>query len=155
MDIRNRSEVSGLDSRLRGELQALFMRYCELALTDEKLEVGIALVVFVKSAFLLRVGWPDEATRKIFLEVSQSPSNWVGRLMAIVNLDGGWKDHPDTLPILKARARVDDRYDVRMAAVKMLAKHWNNDSEVQAIVEEHKRGADAEPEGAVRIEVAV
>ena len=39
----------------------------------------------------------------------------------------GWKDDPDTLPILKAHAQTDDDSDVRQAAIQALAQGWKDD----------------------------
>ena len=39
----------------------------------------------------------------------------------------GWKDDPDTLPILKTRALSDDDWRVRHAAVQELARGWEDE----------------------------
>jgi hypothetical protein len=39
----------------------------------------------------------------------------------------GWKDDPDTLPLLKQRAQSDDDWVVRQAAVQELARGWKDD----------------------------
>ena len=41
----------------------------------------------------------------------------------------GWKEDPETFPILKARAQSDEDSDVRQAAVEELARGWKEDPE--------------------------
>ena len=38
----------------------------------------------------------------------------------------GWKEHPDTLPILQDLAQFDNSSDVRQAAVEELARGWKD-----------------------------
>jgi HEAT repeat protein len=45
----------------------------------------------------------------------------------VQELAKGWKDHPDTLPILKQWATSDDNWAVRQAAVQELAKGWKDE----------------------------
>ncbi len=46
----------------------------------------------------------------------------------------GWKDDPETLPWLKARAQSDEHADVRRVAVEALARGWKDDPEVQSFL---------------------
>ena len=41
----------------------------------------------------------------------------------------GWRTDPDTLPFLKDRARNDEHWDVRQAAVRELARGWRTDAD--------------------------
>ena len=45
----------------------------------------------------------------------------LGRLAAVQELALGWKDDPETLPILKQLAQSDDSWDVRYSALEELA----------------------------------
>jgi hypothetical protein len=54
----------------------------------------------------------------------------------VQELARGWKDDPDTLPLLKDRARGDEDYDVRMAAAQELARGWKDDPDVAKLLEE-------------------
>ncbi|MEK6287255.1 MAG: HEAT repeat domain-containing protein, partial [Acidobacteriota bacterium] len=49
------------------------------------------------------------------------------RQAAVQELTRGWKDDPDTLPLLKDRATNDADNDVRQAAVQELARGWKGD----------------------------
>ncbi|NET52664.1 MAG: NTPase, partial [Merismopedia sp. SIO2A8] len=40
----------------------------------------------------------------------------------------GWKEHPETLPLLKLSAQQDKHLDVRQAAVKEIAQGWKDES---------------------------
>jgi HEAT repeats len=46
----------------------------------------------------------------------------------VQELARGWKDEPDTLPMLKRRAESDEDNDVRCAAVQELAWGWKDES---------------------------
>ncbi|MEG4813629.1 HEAT repeat domain-containing protein, partial [Microcoleus sp. K5-D4] len=39
----------------------------------------------------------------------------------------GWKDDPETLPLLKQLAQSDDNWDVRYTAVQELAQGWKDE----------------------------
>jgi hypothetical protein len=49
------------------------------------------------------------------------------RRAAVQELAQGWKDDPDTLPILKQWATSDDNWALRRAAVRELAQGWKDD----------------------------
>ena len=51
----------------------------------------------------------------------------------------GYKDDPETLPLLKDLARLDESGDVREAAAEELARGWKDDPEVRVIVDEAAR----------------
>ena len=54
----------------------------------------------------------------------------------------GWKNDPDTLPILKQRAQHDDNYAVRQAAVQELARGWKNDPDTLPILKQRAQHDD-------------
>jgi len=49
------------------------------------------------------------------------------RRAAVQELAQGWKEDPNTLPLLKQRLQSDDDKWVRFAAVQELAKGWKNE----------------------------
>jgi hypothetical protein len=57
------------------------------------------------------------------------------RQTAVRELARGWKDDPETLPILKARAQSDEDRDVRQSAVQELIRGWKDDTAVQMFLE--------------------
>jgi hypothetical protein len=57
---------------------------------------------------------------------------------AVLALAVGWRDDPDTLPLLKDRARSDTNDFVRIAAVQELAAGWKDDPEVIALLYERQ-----------------
>jgi hypothetical protein len=58
------------------------------------------------------------------------------RRAAVQELAKGWKDHPDTLPLLKQCATSDDNSSVRRAAVQELAKGWKDDPDTLPILKQ-------------------
>ena len=85
------------------------------------------------------------------------------RKQAVAAIAATWKDDPETLPILKQLAQLDDDGYVRQAAVQELARGWKDDPETlpilkqlaqsddnsdvrQAAVEELARGWKDDPE---------
>ncbi|MEG3988767.1 HEAT repeat domain-containing protein, partial [Microcoleus sp. S28C3] len=54
----------------------------------------------------------------------------------------GWKDDPETLPILKQRAQSDDDSNVREAAVQELARGWKDDPETLPILKQRAQSDD-------------
>ncbi|MEG4093074.1 HEAT repeat domain-containing protein, partial [Microcoleus sp. Pol12B4] len=58
---------------------------------------------------------------------AQSDDDSDVRRAAVQELARGWKDDPETLPILKQRAQSDDDSDVRRAAVQELARGWKDE----------------------------
>jgi len=48
----------------------------------------------------------------------------------------GWKDDPETLPLLKDRARSDENYAVRRAALGELARGRKDDPETLALLKD-------------------
>ncbi len=55
------------------------------------------------------------------------------RQLAVQELVRGWKDDPDTLTILKARAQADE--NVRRAAVQELERGWGIRPKVRAFID--------------------
>jgi len=56
------------------------------------------------------------------------------RRSAMQELARGWKDDPQTLLILKARAQSDEVAYVRQSAARVLALGWKNDPAVQTFL---------------------
>jgi HEAT repeat protein len=69
-------------------------------------------------------------------ERSQSDKDWVVRLVAVYELVRGWKDDPDTLPLLKDRAVKDDDGDVRYVAVHELVRGWKHDPDTLPLLKD-------------------
>jgi hypothetical protein len=51
------------------------------------------------------------------------------RQAAVRELARGWKQDPETLPILKARAQSDEHAFVRQAAIREPARGWKQEPE--------------------------
>ncbi|PSN10113.1 NTPase [filamentous cyanobacterium CCT1] len=69
----------------------------------------------------------SEIKRWLKESIQSSSSKESLRSAAVQVLAERWKDDPDTLPILKRRAQVDQDNSVRRAAVQALAKGWEDD----------------------------
>ncbi|MBV8729698.1 MAG: HEAT repeat domain-containing protein [Acidobacteriia bacterium] len=63
-------------------------------------------------------------------------ADWIVRRAAIQELARGWKNDPDTLPILKDRARFDENSNVRYQAVEGLAREWKDDPDTLPILKD-------------------
>jgi len=66
------------------------------------------------------------------------------RSAAVQELARGWKDDPDTLPLLKNRAANDDDDDVRRLAVQELARGWKDDADTLPLLKEGATNDDDE-----------
>jgi hypothetical protein len=64
------------------------------------------------------------------------------RRAAVQELARGWKDDPETLPILKQLAQSDDDWNVRRAAVQELARGWKDDPETLPILKQLAQSDD-------------
>jgi predicted NACHT family NTPase len=80
-----------------------------------------------KAVALITSIWRSAETRAWLLSTAKVSGDWIARRAAIQELARGWKGDPETLPLLKDRARSDENYDVRMAAVRELARGWKDD----------------------------
>jgi hypothetical protein len=56
----------------------------------------------------------------------------------------GWKDDPDTLPLLKQKAQSDDHEYVRYAAVQELAQGWKDDPDTLPLLKQKAQSDDHE-----------
>ncbi len=64
------------------------------------------------------------------------------RQAAVQELANGWKDDPDTLPILKQWATSDDNWAVRREAVQGLAKGWKDHPDTLPILKQRATSDD-------------
>ncbi|NET40171.1 MAG: HEAT repeat domain-containing protein, partial [Cyanothece sp. SIO1E1] len=64
------------------------------------------------------------------------------RRAAVQELARGWKEDPDTLPMLKERAQSDDSGAVRIAAVEELARGWKEDPDTLPMLKERAQSDD-------------
>ena len=62
------------------------------------------------------------------------PSAWASRITAIHALGSVWKEHPETLVILKALAKSQIE-EVRLAAVQELRSGWKKDPDVRKLLD--------------------
>jgi HEAT repeats len=68
---------------------------------------------------------PDsEAVRRTLASFTASGSDWRLRSAGVEGLALGWREHPETLPMLQMSARSDFGDDVRDAAVRAIANGW-------------------------------
>ena len=56
------------------------------------------------------------------------------RIAAIQGLARGWKDDPETLPLLRELATQDESTEVREAVVEELMRCWRDDSSVRHFI---------------------
>jgi hypothetical protein len=64
------------------------------------------------------------------------------RYLAVQELGRGWKDDPETLPILKQLAQSYDNYAVRYSAFQELAVGWRDDPETLLILKQMAQSDD-------------
>ncbi len=72
---------------------------------------------------------------------------WEVRQAAVQALAAGWRDDPDTLPVLRERATTDPDGDVRQAAVQALAAGWRDHPDTLPLLRER---ATTDPHWRVR-----
>ena len=78
-------------------------------------------------AAIAQLGAQQSQIRDQLTNLTQTHANQFVRSAAVQELARGWKDDPDTLTILKTRARDDENGAVRSAAVQELARGWKAD----------------------------
>jgi hypothetical protein len=98
----------------------------------------------VNAVALVASVWRSTGVRSRLTSLATLSRDWIVRRAALQELARGWKDDPDTLPILKDRARSDTDKSVRSAAVEELARGWKDDPEIIAILAE-ARTSDPRP----------
>lgn len=98
----------------------------EFAPTREK---AVRLIAFV---------WRSEKTRVWLRTTVKGDVDWMVRRAVLQELASGWKDDPDTLPLLKDLARADADTFVRGAALQELERGWKDDPEVIGMLPELK-----------------
>ena len=64
------------------------------------------------------------------------------RYAAVEEIARGWKDDPETLPLLKQWAQSDDNSDVRRTAVQELARGWKHDPETLPLLKQRAQSDD-------------
>jgi hypothetical protein len=87
-----------------------------------------------KAVALIASVWKSPEVHRRLTSVAEFSRDWIGRMAALQGLARGWKDDPETLPLLRDRARSDKNSDVRKAAMQALVRNWKDDPEVVSIV---------------------
>jgi predicted NACHT family NTPase len=90
----------------------------------------------VRTRALIATSLLQRNPRLWFLRHAAEDDDQAVRKAALQELARGWKDDPDTLPLLKDRAAKDDNSGVRQAALQELARGWRGDPDTLARLKE-------------------
>jgi predicted NACHT family NTPase len=81
-----------------------------------------------KAVSLLASTWRSTETHNWMKSAAIADEDWIVRLSVVQELARGWKGDPETLLLLRERARSDPHYAVRLAAIRELTGNWNDDA---------------------------
>jgi GTPase SAR1 family protein len=143
-EIRNRKAVQKTDEMLRQQFVQKAVRYQPPYYYEPWEKFSEAGGVRRQAVALFAFVWRSKNTRAWLQSTVEHDADWILRMAAVEELARGWKDDAETLPIVKERARSDERPDVRRAAVQKLAQTWKDDAETLPILKERAR-SDADP----------
>ncbi|MGA2147296.1 MAG: HEAT repeat domain-containing protein [Bryobacteraceae bacterium] len=138
-EVRNRRAVLQIDQALRGRLIADAVTYDPpyyYEAWEENEETGPTRA---KAVALIASIWRSAETREWLLSTAKPSQDWIVRQAAVQELARGWKDDPETLPLLKDCARSDGDGAVRFAAVQELARGWKDDPETLPLLKDRAR----------------
>ena len=95
------------DEAVRLEITRRGVRYNAPYYYEDWKEYDQSGITREKFVALLAAVWHDIETRDWLLSAGERDLDWIVRMAAVQELAQGWKDDPETLPWLKARARSD------------------------------------------------
>jgi predicted NACHT family NTPase len=138
-EVRNRGAT-------KATAQALWRRFVDEAIRfsgarttlDEDTETRQSAVRWMALA------WKGEAAKVWLRSAATQDADWIVRQAAVQELARGWKDDPETLPLLKDRARNDGFSFVRQAAVQELARGWKDDPDTLPLLKDRARNDKSE-----------
>ena len=139
-EIRNRRALQKLDEVLWRRFVEEVIRYEPPYYYEDYVVWSEAGPTRQKAVGLIAFVWRTAGARAWLKSAAEGDPDWIVRWAAVRELARGWKDDPDTLSILKDRARYDEDNDVRQVAVlRELARGWKDDPEVIAILKSRQR----------------
>ncbi|BDC51565.1 hypothetical protein F183_A38800, partial [Bryobacterales bacterium F-183] len=142
-EIRNRAGLSSIESTVRNAVLAKVVSYdppyyYDRWMSEEEVgttrRAGVSLYISI---------WPSESKPWLQNTLADAGSGSILRQAAVQELARGWKDDPDTLPLLKDRVRSDEDGDVRAAAVLALARDWRDDPDTLPLLKDRARVDDS------------
>jgi len=141
-EVRNRRALGSTD-------QALWQRFVDEAIAYQppycyepyKAEQEVA-PIRRKAVGLLAFVWRDRQAVSWLRSAVYDNSDWIVRQAAARELTRGWKEDPETILLLKDRARSDENLAVRQAAVQELARGWKDDAETLPWLKDRARSGE-------------
>ncbi|HKQ75500.1 MAG TPA: HEAT repeat domain-containing protein [Blastocatellia bacterium] len=135
-EVRNPRALGDSLKRVVGELQKLLQ--FDFPYFYELYEPEYEKRIFIRAkavGYLANILFLDNA--KTWLKDRATHDwDWPVRQAAVQELARGWKDDPDTLPLLKDRASQDDNWSMRQAAVQELARGWKDDPDTLPLLKD-------------------
>lgn len=128
-EVRKRHAIRELDEELRVKFLASAVRYEPPHYCEDRELSSLAAPTRVKAVHLLAFVWHSEQTRSWLMAAATDDPDRVVRAAAIQELARGWKDHPETLPLLNRLIDSPDAWPVRDVAMQEFATGWRDEQE--------------------------
>ena len=128
-EVRNRRLIRNTDEELLRAFTQRAIRYDPPYYYEPYLEYSETGVTRERAVALIAFVWRSGKVRAWLRSATENDRDWIVRRAALRELARGWKDDPETLPMLKDRVRSDENIDVRRAVIQELARGWKDDPE--------------------------
>jgi len=130
-ELRNRRAIQETDESVKARLLEQAIRYSPPDHYEPIAEYPECGPTRTRAVVLLARLWRDDATRQWLVSAAGHDRDWIVRAAAVLELARGWSDDPETLPIIRDRARSDEHYVVRGTALHYLA--WSRKAEPETL----------------------
>ncbi|GET44195.1 putative signal transduction protein containing Nacht domain [Microseira wollei NIES-4236] len=141
-EVRNRQMIEKSANQLLKQLQDLIEYDVNYYYEPYGDEAQLVWEIGVKAVAAVAYAWQNESNTYVWLKIATNDDDWNVRRAAFQELARGWKDDPNTLPILKQRATNDDDWLVRYVAFQELARGWKDDPDTLPILKQRATNDD-------------
>jgi predicted NACHT family NTPase len=138
-EVRNRRAIQKTDEDLRRRFVEKVIRYDPPYYYEPYIDWSEIVPTRQKAVGLMAFVWRSERIRVWLRSSAEHDVDWIVRMAAVAELVQGWKDDPETLPVLKDRAHSDQNDNVRSAALHELARGWKDDPETLRVLKDRAR----------------
>jgi predicted NACHT family NTPase len=138
-EVRNRGAIQTTGHALWQRLESEALRFdppYKYRQWEKFHEVGPTRQAAVRWMALV---WKGENARAWLRSTISDDPDWIVRQAAIQELARGWKNDPETLPLLHEHASKDEDNDVRWTAVQELVRGWRDDAGTLPLVQDRAR----------------
>ena len=141
-EVRNRGALRAVGGELWRRFVEEVVRYDPPYYYERYQESTEVAPTRARAVALIASVWRGGNGRSWLLKSAVQDRDWIVRLAAVQELARGWKQDPDTLRLLKDRARSDESGIIRLTAVRELARGWRQDPDTLAWFTERARSDD-------------